>query len=121
MTFRSRVIQRSSPGWPDSAWRGARVVLDLKCVLPCPPRPPRPLGPPRGTYFSLRKLTTPLPPSPPLTKTVTRSTNMAHPAVPAANSLRGRGPRRLGQRDDVDPPAAPVERHRALDQREDRP
>src|SRR5262249_17686877 len=36
-----------------------------------------PSGPPRGTYFSRRKLQQPAPPSPPLTKMVTRSTNMA--------------------------------------------
>ena len=41
ITFSSRVIQRSSPGWPVSTCRGARLVRDLKCVLPCPPRPPR--------------------------------------------------------------------------------
>src|ERR1700732_695144 len=41
---------------------------------PSPPSPPS--GPPRGTYFSRRKLQQPRPPSPPLTYSVTRSTNM---------------------------------------------
>ena len=41
MTFSSRTIQRSSPGCPFSHCRGARLVDDLKWVLPCPPRPPR--------------------------------------------------------------------------------
>ncbi len=31
---------RSSPGWPGLAWRGARLVDDLKCALPKPPLPP---------------------------------------------------------------------------------
>src|SRR5262249_39927735 len=46
-------------------------------MTPLPPLPPSPpLGPPRGTYFSRRKLHIPRPPSPPDTNTVTRSTNM---------------------------------------------
>src|SRR4030088_2798912 len=46
-----------------------------------PPRPPLPpSGPPRGTYFSRRKLKAPAPPSPPLTKILTRSVNTAWPA-----------------------------------------
>src|SRR5713226_1933891 len=42
---------------------------------PSPPSPPS--GPPRGTYFSRRKLMHPAPPSPPLTKTSISSTNMS--------------------------------------------
>src|ERR1700680_2548316 len=41
---------------------------------PLPPSPP--LGPPRGTYFSLRKARQPLPPSPALTRILTSSMNM---------------------------------------------
>ena len=41
---------------------------------PSPPSPPS--GPPRGTYFSRRKLTQPSPPLPASTSTVTLSTNM---------------------------------------------
>src|SRR5438132_4316030 len=41
---------------------------------PSPPSPPS--GPPRGTYFSRRKLQQPRPPSPALTYRVTRSTNI---------------------------------------------
>src|SRR6516162_3562743 len=44
---------------------------------PSPPSPPS--GPPRGTYFSRRKLQHPLPPLPPWTNKVTRSTNMMLP------------------------------------------
>src|SRR3954467_6263537 len=97
-----------------------------------PPRPPSPpLGPPRGTYFSRRKARQPLPPSPPLTWIATRSTNIAPRPVPGGpvagrpgvkSSLDGLGRRFLGpERDDVDPPAALVELHGPLDQREDRP
>ena len=41
---------------------------------PSPPSPPS--GPPRGMYFSRRKLTQPSPPRPASTSMVTRSTNM---------------------------------------------
>ena len=41
ITLSSRMIHRSSPGKPASCCRGARLVDDLKWVLPCPPRPPR--------------------------------------------------------------------------------
>src|SRR5258708_7730364 len=40
---------------------------------PLPPSPPE--GPPRGTYFSRRKATQPLPPSPAFTKILASSTN----------------------------------------------
>ena len=36
---RSQMVS-SSPGWPGLAWRGARLVDDLKCALPKPPLPP---------------------------------------------------------------------------------
>src|SRR5215813_12481766 len=42
---------------------------------PLPPSPP--LGPPRGTYFSRRNATQPLPPSPAFTKIFASSTNTA--------------------------------------------
>ena len=73
--------------------RGARQCL--RCAIPAklsvpatartmtsPPSPPSPpSGPPRGTYFSRRKLQQPRPPSPPLTYTATRSTNITRSAV----------------------------------------
>src|SRR5215470_9151766 len=40
---------------------------------PLPPSPPE--GPPRGTYFSRRNATQPLPPSPAFTKILASSTN----------------------------------------------
>ncbi len=39
--FNSRRSVSSSPGSPGWAKRGARMVEDLKCSLPLPPRPPR--------------------------------------------------------------------------------
>src|SRR5215472_14749827 len=43
-----------------------------------PPRPPSPpSGPPRGTYFSRRKLTQPLPPAPATTETCVSSMNIS--------------------------------------------
>src|SRR5690606_25323874 len=48
------------------------------CKMTSPPRPPSPpSGPPMGTYFSRRKLTTPLPPSPPFAKMRAASRNNA--------------------------------------------
>src|ERR1035441_5212778 len=43
---------------------------------PFPPSPPD--GPPRGTYFSLRKAMQPFPPSPPFTEILASSTNIGH-------------------------------------------
>src|ERR1700733_7958896 len=43
---------------------------------PLPPSPPE--GPPRGTYFSLRKATQPFPPSPPFIEILASSANMGH-------------------------------------------
>src|ERR1700679_729215 len=43
---------------------------------PCPPSPPE--GPPRGTYFSLRKATQPLPPSPAFIDILASSANTNH-------------------------------------------
>ena len=40
ISFSRSQIQRSSPGWPGLALRGARLVEDLKCALPKPPLPP---------------------------------------------------------------------------------
>src|SRR5271154_4856987 len=46
-------------------------------MMTSPPRPPSPPeGPPRGTYFSLRKATHPLPPSPAFTAIFASSTNI---------------------------------------------
>src|SRR5205823_12514497 len=58
-----------------------------------PPRPPLPpSGPPRGTYFSRRKLTAPAPPSPALTKILARSINIAIPgAKPGPDAPLGAG------------------------------
>src|SRR5262249_39003634 len=70
----SRGRGRAGGGGWDTPWPGG--------TRPPPPRPPSPpLGPPRGAYFSRRKLRQPLPPSPPRTKIVTRSTNIAGPVV----------------------------------------
>src|ERR1700729_2572618 len=43
---------------------------------PLPPSPPE--GPPRGTYFSLRNATQPLPPSPALMEILASSANTGH-------------------------------------------
>src|ERR1700683_154704 len=43
---------------------------------PCPPSPPE--GPPRGTYFFLRKATQPLPPSPAFIEILASSANTNH-------------------------------------------
>ena len=40
ISFSRSQIQRSSPSRPGLAWRGARLVEDLKCALPKPPLPP---------------------------------------------------------------------------------
>ena len=40
-TLSSRRRLRFSPSSPGVNWRGARLVLDLKCILPSPPLPPR--------------------------------------------------------------------------------
>ncbi|MCY1240851.1 hypothetical protein D9M72_537190 [compost metagenome] len=39
-TLSSSLSMRRSPGLPSTCWRGARLVLDLKCRLPQPPMPP---------------------------------------------------------------------------------
>src|SRR5262245_5605472 len=63
---------------------------------PSPPSPPS--GPPRGMYFSRRKLTHPAPPSPPLTKTSTSSTNIAGSA-PGREARRASSDGLLGDAD----------------------
>src|SRR5262245_20822254 len=73
------------PGLPEPAsqclWpaRGARLsTFSSATTMTLPPFPPSPpFGPPRGTLYSWRKLMQPSPPSPPLTKIVMRSRNMA--------------------------------------------
>src|SRR3954470_21947039 len=62
-----------------SARLSAPATARTRTEPPSPPSPPS--GPPLGTYFSRRKLLQPLPPSPPLTKIVTRSRNMARYAL----------------------------------------
>ena len=57
-----------------SARLSAPATARMMTLPPSPPSPPS--GPPLGTYFSRRKLQQPRPPSPPLTKMVTRSMNM---------------------------------------------
>src|SRR3970040_2887911 len=56
---------------------------------PSPPSPP--LGPPRGTNFSRRKLTQPAPPSPALTKISISSTNIRPPGGRRGGSGGGGG------------------------------
>src|SRR4029077_5104022 len=60
--------------WTTSARLSAPATARTMTSPPWPPSPPS--GPPRGTYFSRRKLQQPRPPSPPLTYKVTRSTNI---------------------------------------------
>src|SRR5438128_9715990 len=79
---------------------------------PSPPSPPS--GPPRGTYFSRRKLTQPAPPSPPLTKTSISSTNMPGTAARGAR----RTSHRVGGDAHVARIPAPLEPHVAVDVRE---
>src|SRR5438128_9780773 len=77
------------PRPPSSASQCLRFTMSARLFVPAtartttsPPSPPSPpSGPPFGTYFSRRKLQQPLPPSPPLTNRVTRSTNMNGAAV----------------------------------------
>src|SRR5579859_3305541 len=72
------------PRPPSGARQCLRLTMSARLSVPAtarmmtlPPSPPSPpSGPPRGTYFSRRKLHRPRPPSPPLTKISTRSTNM---------------------------------------------
>src|ERR1043166_2102776 len=72
------------PGRPLGARTCLRLTMSARLSAPAtarmmtlPPSPPSPpSGPPLGSYFSRRKLQHPRPPSPPLTKMVTRSTNM---------------------------------------------
>src|SRR5206468_6929173 len=69
---------------PASARQCLRLTMSARLSVPAtartmtsPPSPPSPpSGPPLGTYFSRRKLQQPRPPSPPLTKMVTRSINI---------------------------------------------
>src|SRR5690606_21277461 len=73
-----------------------------------PPRPPSPpSGPPRGTYFSRRKLLAPLPPSPALTKIFTWSRNTD--GIPAFQRKKPCTPARgTGLVPDGRPPAFPA-------------
>src|ERR1700720_1625299 len=68
-----------------------------------PPRPPSPpSGPPRGTYFSRRNETAPLPPSPAITSMTASSKNFTTQKGPWAAGERGQTAR-YRRRDD-DPP-----------------
>src|SRR4051812_3868036 len=89
-TFRTT----SYPAWPlqfePSPWRPrgalcwglkrkwtAVLWAWLDSMMTSPPRPPSPpLGPPRGTNFSLRKATHPLPPSPAFMRIFASSMNI---------------------------------------------
>src|SRR5262245_22378047 len=58
-----------------------------------PPRPPSPPeGPPRGTYFSRRKATQPLPPSPAFTRIFASSINIVVSIEKASTRRRGSEP-----------------------------
>src|SRR5437016_12677881 len=84
-----------------------------------PPRPPLPpSGPPRGTYFSRRKLNAPAPPSPALTKILARSINIAIPgAKPGPDAPLGAG----GEHGHLlAPVAGPLEADHAVDRSEER-
>src|SRR5579863_6926821 len=57
--------------WTRVLWRS------LDSIITSPPSPPSPPdGPPRGTYFSLRKAIQPFPPSPAFTRIVASSMNI---------------------------------------------
>src|SRR5215470_15598742 len=79
------VLLEPSPWRPRSALysglkRKCTSVLwrSLDSMITSPPLPPSPPeGPPRGTNFSLRKATQPLPPSPALTRIFASSMNIA--------------------------------------------
>src|SRR3989440_11671015 len=83
-----------------------------------PPRPPfPPSGPPRGTYFSRRKLSAPAPPSPALAKILTRSVNIS--PVPRFNHPGRNSLDRFGEhRDFLALMAGALETHDPVDQRE---
>src|SRR6201981_1395682 len=81
----SRPVLVEPPPWrPRSAFysglkRKCTSVLwrSLDSITTSPPLPPSPPeGPPRGTYFSRRKATQPLPPSPALTRILASSINI---------------------------------------------
>src|ERR1035437_6463816 len=81
------VLLLPSPWRPRSALCSG-LKRNLSSVFSCssatrttsPPRPPSPpLGPPRGTYFSLRKARQPLPPSPAFTRIRASSMNIEKP------------------------------------------
>src|SRR6185437_2970703 len=83
-------------------------------MITLPPSPPSPpSGPPRGMYFSRRKLTQPLPPWPPCTWILTRSTNIGaeRPCEFSGRSMRV---------DNIDPATAAIELNVAVDQGEQR-
>src|SRR5215475_13749083 len=100
-------------------------------MLPPLPRSP-PLGPPRGTYFSRRNATQPLPPSPAFTKIFASSTNTAgelrtprKKCVPRINEARESvlQLKLVRRRNDANKPPATAlvfELHMAGDEREQR-
>ncbi len=88
-------------------------------MMTLPPRPPSPpSGPPRGTYFSRRKLRQPLPPSPPMHSMVMRSTNtVCGPLDGAAERQEAREVQweSVGfGGNHVDPPTIAIELHDAV-------
>src|SRR5215204_1731140 len=102
-----RPVRLEPSPWPprpasNSFWNlKLRRVLRLACAVtytepPAPPSPP--LGPPRGTNFSRRKLMAPRPPCPAATWISTSSTNIilratASPGTPSHRRSRGQRPR----------------------------
>src|SRR5271154_2791035 len=62
---------------------------------PWPPSPPE--GPPRGTYFSLRNATQPLPPGPPVTRILASSANTDRPPYREMEIHTQKGYARLGR------------------------
>src|SRR5262245_6843718 len=88
---------------------GARLSASVSARrITWPPSPPS--GPPRGSYFSRRKLRQPRPPSPPFTKISTRSTNMGN-SQKRVSSLYGVGRIRLA---DLGGRFSSLNRHRPL-------
>src|SRR5262245_9342093 len=107
----------------------------MMILPPSPPSPPS--GPPRGMYFSRRKLMQPSPPRPAVTSMVTRSTNMAvrddEPGVGERDQTKTGMPGGIPDEqfyacnsdlvfrwDDVHAAAFAVKLHFAIDEREQR-
>src|SRR5262249_7386237 len=72
--------------WTRVLWRS---LDSMRTSPPLPPSPPE--GPPRGTNFSRRKATQPLPPSPAFTRIVASSMNTRREEGPPGSVYRGLG------------------------------